>query len=239
MSLKGSEIAPAMLLGVLDGDGSRRDAADDDARANDVPAFHFDEGRDAHDGISGGGMGVLQVCAARALPAGRDDDGRHDLSRLQRRGEEIDEELVRRDLPGALRPLRHDGGSKGHENGREVGGRIGVRDGPSDRAAVADLDVADLRGRLRQDRAGLLHEGRGCDLCVRRGRADLERLALRLDAREALDGTEVDEGFGRREPELHGRQQTVPAGQQPRALVLFEQLRRLGQSLRTEVFEAL
>ena len=46
--------------------------------------------------------------------------------------------------------------------------------------------------RIGQD---FFTSGRGCDLRVRRRGADLERLALRLDAREALDGAEVDEGF--------------------------------------------
>src|SRR4029453_7897597 len=105
-----------------------------------------------------------------------------------------------------------------------------------DRAAVADLDVADLLRRFGEEGAGLANQCRGGDLCVRRRRPDRESLALLLDARKSLDPADVDERLGIGEAKLHRREQAVSAGEHPGALTLQE-LRGLSQRLRAEVLE--
>ena len=63
-------------------------------------------------------------------------------------------------------------------------------------------------------------------------RADHERAALELDVGETFDPIEVDDVGGRREPQLHGRQQGHAAGEQLRILELAHEVLRLPQAAR-------
>ena len=82
-------------------------------------------------------------------------------------------------------------------------------DRPTDRPAVADLHVADVRDRLDGDLQG----GRVEDLGVRRERPDLQAaVGLRPDALELVEAADVHEGLGAREAQLHQRQQALAAG---------------------------
>ena len=66
--------------------------------------------------------------------------------------EEADEEVGRSDLAPAARSLHHDRGVQRKDGGGQVGCGIAVRERAADRAAVADLGVADERRRVPQER---------------------------------------------------------------------------------------
>ena len=152
-------LARQRLLGRGGPDGIRRRPADDEARARADAVLHLDDGRDADDGVGRGGMAVLQVHPAGALAVGRYEDGRDDLAGLQRRREQVQEEVSGRDLALALGPAGDDRGAEGDEDRGEVGRGIRVGDRAADRPAVADLQVADLGGGLGEDGARLADEG--------------------------------------------------------------------------------
>ena len=64
---------------------------------------------------------------------------------------------------------------------------------------------------------------------LRGHRADHDVVALAADALQPVDAVEVDEVLGRREPQLHHRDQAVAAGERPRLVAeLGEQLDRVG-----------
>ena len=58
-----------------------------------------------------------------------------------------------------LAPIGHHRRAEREQRGRVVGRRIGVRHRAAERAAVADLRVADRAGERRERRDGALHVG--------------------------------------------------------------------------------
>ena len=79
----------------------------------------------------------------------------------------------------------------------------------ADRAPVAHLRVGDRAGRTGEDPK----LGRVLELCVRGQRPDPPVAVLALDPVQAGDLAQVDEQRRRRQPQLHQRDQRVPAGQ--------------------------
>ena len=87
-----------------------------------------------------------------------DPDLGQQLPRPDGRVEDAAEELGRGHRPLAFRPGDHELGFQREHHRRQVGGRVAVGERAADRAAVAHLRVADQPGRVRDDRAVLLHE---------------------------------------------------------------------------------
>ncbi len=103
--------------------------------------------------------------------------------------------------------------SRASRHRRQLGGRVGVGERAADRAAVADLEVADPRDRQAQQGDGgggggvLLHgplAGHGPDLEVAVGA---------LGPLEGGDAVEVDEVVEAREPQRQQRDQALAAGE--------------------------
>ncbi len=86
----------------------------------------------------GGGLGHLDL--------------RQQLAGLKGGLEDPLEELRGRDRAGAGLAADHEGRVEREQGGRQVGGRVGVRDRPADRAPVPDLRVAHGLGRVREQR---------------------------------------------------------------------------------------
>ena len=108
---------------------------------------------------------VAQSCARRlalryAQPVESPSFGTRDLDEhlagpergLEHAGEELG---GRHDALAALAP-RDELRAEREHHGRQVGGRVAVGERAADRAAMAHLRVADLPGRVRDDRAVLL-----------------------------------------------------------------------------------
>ena len=109
------------------------------------------------------------------------------------------------------------------QHGRQVGARVGVGDVAADRAAVADLRVADVAGRFGQHRTvGREHVGRR-DVGVGRQRADADRAVRLGDALQFVEPADVDDDGRLREAQLHHRDQAVAAGHQLGVFVLLQQ----------------
>ena len=102
---------------------------------------------------------------------------------------------------------------------------------------MAHLRVADLAGRVNDDRAVLLEHGRGRHVLVPREGTDGDRVAVLLNVREIVEPPEVDEEGRPREPELHRRQKRVAAREELGVLVLPEELDRVVDALGDLVVE--
>ena len=139
----------------------------------------------------------------------RRSDG-EDLVRLDGARERSFEEAVERHDPLAPLGAEHDRVVERQAQGRQVRGRVGVRDGATDRAPVADLDVADPGDAVPRE----VERGRLERLGVRRQRAELEAAVRgRADALQLRQPADVDESLWLCEPELHERQEAHAAGQ--------------------------
>jgi len=91
--------------------------------------------------------------------------------------------------------------------------------------------IADQARQVGERREVLLHDRRVRDFDVTRHRADHDRTALQLDAGHlAFDRIEVDDVAGRGQPQLHGRDQRLPAREDFRLLELAEHVRGLAQA---------
>ena len=90
-------------------------------------------------------------------------------------------------MRAALRLLEVDLRVEREHRRRVVGGRIGVGQAAAERAAIADLRIADLGRGLGDDGTALAQQRRASHVVVRRARADLDRAVLLADAREARD----------------------------------------------------
>ena len=117
------------------------------------------------------------------------------------------EEVVRRDRALAVRALDHERGVEREQRGRQVGGRIAVRDRSADRAAVPNLVVADLGGDGARHAALAREHVARLEVAVTRERADRDVIARVADVRQVADPADVDEHGRRREPQLHQREQ--------------------------------
>ena len=129
----------------------------------------------------------------------------HHLLRPDRRLEDAVEEVRRGDRPRAVRPGDVDLAVEREQHRRQVRGRIAVRERAADRAAMAHLRIADQAGRVRDERAVLLHERRRRDVVVARQRADRELVARVADVRELLEPPDVDEQRRPRDPKPQQR----------------------------------
>jgi hypothetical protein len=98
----------------------------------------------------------------------------------------------------------------------------------ADRAAVAHLRVADRRGRIDQ-RLVALQAGVAGDLIIGRERADAPAAALGGHAAQLTDIAQVDQQRGRRQAQLHHRQQAMAARQRLGLGVLRQRQQRLVQ----------
>ena len=136
--------------------------------------------------------------------------GQH-LVRPDRGGEEVLEEVLGLDRPGALRTDRLQLGAERQHHGRPVRSRVGVGQAPPDGPVVADLRIADHRRRLGEHGALLLDRGARLDGVVRGQGADHEVAALLPDPREAGHAPDVDQVLGLGEPELHHGDEAVAA----------------------------
>ena len=129
-------------------------------------------------------------------------------------GEEILEEVARLDDPRAARAVDVDARVERQHDRRIVGRRIRVREAAAERAAVADLRIADLTGGIGHHRALLTqHRGRGHVVMDRRG-ADLDLAVLLANAGEAGNARDVDERRRLAQSQLHQRHEAVAAGEQ-------------------------
>ena len=159
-----------------------------------------DDRRDADDGVARRRLGQLLVRPpdpVRERPAPQRDD---ELVRREPGLEGPLEEAVERHDPLASAGAQDHRVVQGQAERRQVAGRIGMGDRPADRAAVADLHVADVGDGLDRD----LQRGRVEDLGIGRQRADLvAAVGLRPDAPELVEAADVDERVGARQPQLH------------------------------------
>jgi hypothetical protein len=138
------------------------------------------------------------------------------------------------ELPGGNRALAlWSGGAERRVEGEEHSGQvrrgIGVRDVAANRAAVADLRVADLSGRLREDRTAFGKNRRRGELCMSRQRADPDRVAGCRDALQRGNPSDVDERRWRCKAQLEQRDQAVSAREHFRVRVFGPQLLHLGE----------
>ena len=177
---------------------------------------------------------MRELLVRRALPAGRcrHVDRDQDFAVGQRGRHDAGEELIRRNGALPSRAGRDHAGVERDQDGRQIGGRIGVRDVAADRAAIPDRRIADDRRRLRQRGSRVAQIRRCRQVGVRRERADADPIALSRDAAQLGDPADVDDGRRRRQPQLQQRQQAVAAGQELRAGVRGEQLMRVGDRAR-------
>ena len=102
---------------------------------------------------------------------------------------------------------------------RIVGRRIGVREAAAERAAIADLRIADRRRRVGHHRALLRSSRRRRHVVMHRRGADLDLAVLLADAGQLRNARDVDERRRLAEPQLHQRHQAVAAGEQLAAAV--------------------
>ena len=79
---------------------------------------------------------------------------------------------------------------------RVVGGRIGVRQAAAERAAIADLRIADRCRGLGQHRTCLLQQRRRGHVVVDGAGADLDLVALLADAGQARNAAMSISVFG-------------------------------------------
>ena len=187
------------------------------------------------------GCRVRQLGVARPGRGGRQRDayGCQDLVGFQGGGEEIHEEVVRRHRVLARGRGQHERRAKGREGHRQVRGRVGMGDAAAHGAPVPHLQVADHRGRVGQPGQQSAHGFRRGHLGMGRERADDQVLAVHPDTAQAGDVSEVDQDLGLGEPELHGRNEAVPPGQQLAVLAVFlQQAERFLEGGRRLVSEA-
>ena len=96
---------------------------------------------------------------------------------------------------------------------------------------MAHRRIADQAGQIGERRDVRLHVGRGRDIDVARHRADHDRAALHLDAGQfARDRVEIDDVVRRGKPQLHGRDQRLPAREDLRLFELAQHVRGLAQA---------
>src|SRR5687768_16260146 len=94
----------------------------------------------------------LEVGASAAWRRQRDSYPDQDFIRLEGRGQHVDEEIGRLDDALSIGAACLDVRVERENHSWQVAGGIGVGQAATDSAAVADLQIADNRGALRQDR---------------------------------------------------------------------------------------
>ena len=106
------------------------------------------------------------------------------------------------------------------------------------RAAVADLEVADVRRRPRQQRDRSSHLGVVLDARFGGGRTDPQGAVSMFDALQLADPSDIDEMVDVREPQREHRHEALPAGEHLGLLAeLGEELDGLVSGRRSVVVE--
>ena len=141
-------------------------------------------------------------------------DLRQELLRAEGRGEEALVEVGGGDLPRPVRALGDVRRAEGERRGGQVGRRIGVGDRAADRAAVAHLRIADLAGRVGEQRDVLGQHVGALDVHVPRQRPDGDVVAGVTDVGQVAQPADVDQHGRLGQPQPHQRQQAVPAGEE-------------------------
>ena len=100
-----------------------------------------------------------------------------------------------------------------------LAGRIGVAQRAAERAAVADLPVADEGDGFREQRDPFTDHGRRLQRGVPRQRPDAHHTISRDDAVEPGDPVDIDDRRRPQEPHAQERHQALPAREQPRVTV--------------------
>ena len=98
-----------------------------------------------------------------------------------------------------------------------------MRDGAAEGAAVPDLRVTDPGGDVRQQRHLGLRDLGGLQVVVPGAGADRDLVAVHPHVVQLGDPGDVDEHRRDRQPQLHDRQQRVPAGQDLGVLAVLGQ----------------
>src|ERR1044072_4405221 len=94
----------------------------------------------------------------------------------------------------------------------------------ADRAAVADLCMSDVRHRRREQRVRAAYPLARFNCPMARRRADCERtVGLLAHAGKRVDAVEVDEWRRAREAKIQHRHEALPAGEELRLAVRFEE----------------
>ncbi len=158
----------------------------------------------------------------------RNPDLGQQLPRPEGVGERSGEELRRRNHALSSRTSGDELGIESEHHRAEVGGRVGVGYGPTDRSPVANLGVADELGRLREHRAALRQHLIADELRMPRECADDDPLAVPAHVAQLVQPSDVDEQ--RRThvcAQAEQRDQRVSACEQLRVVVAAEELDRL------------
>ncbi len=124
-----------------------------DARHGDLTAGFADSCGHADDGEAGRRLEHFLVTGSNGLVLDRHDDGANNFAGFERGGEGVDEEIGDRDFAFGFRGDQLDFGFERQKRSGIVGRGIGMRDTAADGAHVADLQVADVRSGLGQQRA--------------------------------------------------------------------------------------
>ena len=161
---------------------------------------------------------LVAVAVAREL---REVDRRDDLVLADHRRQVVLEEVRGRDLALARAAADRHRAVGGEQDRRQVGGGVAVGDRAADGPHVADLLVGD-----RRRRGGDEPEVAGRDVVVAGHRTELDRVAVGRNATQLLDPAQVDQQGRRGEPQLHQRDQRVPAGEDLRVLAAVGQRRQ-------------
>ena len=161
-----------------------------------------------------------------------------DLVGSERCLERADEEIGGGDRAGARHADDIDRGVRRRGDARQLGGGIGMRETAADRAAIANLIMADMLDRGGEKRQGRGEPRVGFDVAPADPRAEMHMIGLDGDAIETGNAREVDEHARRRQAKSHQRHETLAAGQRPRRTRGGgENLRRLGERCRRLVVE--
>ena len=123
------------------------------------------------------------------------------------------EEVGRGYPAGGRRRRGFDLGVQRQRDGRELAGGVAVGDRAAQRAAVADLEVADVGGDAGQQGHRARHVGVLADHRVGGGGLDPDGVAAHVDALEFVDLGDVDEVLEMGQPQGQQRGQALPAGQ--------------------------
>ena len=180
---------------------------------------------DGDDGPVVGPPGELLVRPPRPSGLVGDPHLDQDLVGPDGRLEEAGEEVVDRDLARAGRAGDHERHAQREHGRRQVGRRVGVHERAADRAAVADLPVADETRHVRQQRHPLGQQRGVHDVGMTGGRADRDVAVVLADVGQLRDAGDVDEDGRGGEPQLHHRQQRMAAGDELGVVAVLGQRR--------------
>jgi hypothetical protein len=120
-------------------------------------------------------------------------------------------EVAHLDHALAARPADHGACLERGADGAQVFGRVGLAERAADRAAVTHERVGDHLLCVANDREQPSEQLRLEQLAVARQRAEVHRAVLLADVGELVKVVDVDEMLGRRQAQLHHREQAVTA----------------------------